>query len=370
MFNSIQTKLEAFVVFTILVTAAILISIFSYQLGQSEDHLLDALSGKQDAISNTVLDKTVTQMEKNVFAFTRDQKLIRAIKTNDKEMMAARIGPTSNRLEATGAASNIRVLGLNGDVLYTRNEGDGSNVTLKLAQQAATELILKRGLEAVNGVPEIHFVFPLTEKGKPYAVIDIAMDYPKLAASFADISGGKFIAFDLQGKQLSKTDEAIEKAFANAEIDVSEYAINTLDHDGKSYSAVNQPLIDVNNKTVGYVVTLKDDTELNSAQDASSTIGLIAIVGWIIFIFFITKVQSTKTFKPLQSMQKVVNSIGNEGDFSKRIPLESDDEIGQTGRAINNMVDSLQTAISESNTVMHAVAKGDFSKTDFGSTKR
>jgi methyl-accepting chemotaxis protein len=369
MFNSIQTKLEAFVVFTILVTAAILISIFSYQLGQSEDHLLDALSGKQDAISNTVLDKTVTQMEKNVFAFTRDQKLIRAIKTNDKEMMAARIGPTANRLEATGAASNIRVLGLNGDVLYTRNEGDGSNVTLKLAQQAATELILKRGLEAVNGVPEIHFVFPLTEKGKPYAVIDIAMDYPKLAASFADISGGKFIAFDLQGKQLSKTDEAIEKAFANAEIDVSEYAINTLDHDGKSYSAVNQPLIDVNNKTVGYVVTLKDDTELNSAQDASSTIGLIAIVGWIIFIFFITKVQSTKTFKPLQSMQKVVNSIGNEGDFSKRIPLESDDEIGQTGRAINNMVDSLQTAISESNTVMHAVAKGDFSKQISGQLK-
>lgn len=64
MFKSIQTKLESFVVFSILVTSAILIGVYSYQLHQSEQHLLGALSGKQNAISNTVLDKTVTQMEK------------------------------------------------------------------------------------------------------------------------------------------------------------------------------------------------------------------------------------------------------------------------------------------------------------------
>ncbi len=362
MFNSIRKKLEAFVIVTILVTAAILISVFTYQLNQSEQHLLEAMAGKQNSISKTVVDKTVSQMEKNVFSFTRDKKFIKALKANDLEAVSARVSPTANRLESTNAASNLRVLDLNGNVLFTRNKNDGTNISLSLAKRAADELMIVKGLEAVNGSPEIHFIFPLTEKGKPYAVINIAMDYSKLASQFSSISGGDFISFDLDKKQLSKVNEPLENAFFESGIDISEFEINTLDHDGRIYSAVNQPLIDVNNNTVGYVVTLKDDTELNVAKDVAATIGFIAIVVWIIFVFMMTKIQSNRAFKPLKEMQSVVNSIGNEGDFSKRIPVETKDEIGQAAETINHMVDTLQRTLSESNQVMQAVAQGDFTK--------
>jgi len=360
--KSLRTRVEVYTIVTILFTAAILIGVFSYQLVQSKQHLLDALAGKQTAISKTVLDKTVSQMEKSVFAFTRDAKLFTAIKNNDKAGIASRVGPTANRLEATQAASNLRVLGLDGSVLFSRNEGDGNNLSLALAKQSVSELMIKRGMEAVNGKPEIHFVFPLTDQGKAFAVIDIAMNYANLAADFASIYQGDFILYDLQGNKLSSLNVGLETAFEQSGIDVSKYAIETLSYEDKSFSVVTQPLVDISNETVGYVVSMADDTELNNAQEFSLYAGLIAVVIWIIIAFTITKLMFVKSFKPLERMNVVVTNISENGDFSKRVPVESKDEIGVVAEAINDMVETLQQTISESNQVMNAVANGDFSK--------
>ncbi|MDX1352767.1 MAG: HAMP domain-containing protein, partial [Thiomicrorhabdus sp.] len=369
MFKSLRTRVEIYTVLTILFTAAILIAVFSYQLFQSKQHLLSAMSGKQTSISKTVLDKSISQMEKNVFAFTRDQALFQAIETSNKQGISDRVGPTANRLEATKTASNIRLLAVDGTVLFSRNKNDGSTVNLELAKQAASELMITRGLESVNGHPEVHFVFPLTKKGQAFAVVDIVMDYAALASSLADIGQTKFMLFDLKGKLITQLDKNVEQAFINTGLDVTRYGIDKFVYADKSYSSVTQPLKDINNKTVAYVATLTDDTEMHSAQEFSFMMGILAIALWIIIAFTLTKIQFIKAFKPLESMKTVVNNISQNGDFSTRIPVVSQDEVGEAAEAINNMVDTLQKAISESNLVMNAVANGDFSKRITGQHK-
>ena len=369
MFKSLRTRVEVYTVITILFTAAILIVVFSYQLYQSQQHLLDALANKQTAISKTVLDKTVSQMEKSVFAFTRDEKLLTAIKQEDKQTISARVSPTANLLEATKAATNLRVLDLDGKVLFTRNTKDGDKVSLNLAKQSASELMIKRGLESVNDNPEIHFIFPLTEKGKAFATIDISMNYAQLAASFSDISQSDFILFDLNGSKLTAVDEKLESAFLSSGFDVTSYALEKFPFEDKIYSVVSQPLKDDKNSVIGYVVTMSDDTELNNSQEFSLYAGLIAVVVWILIAFTFTKMLFIKSFKPLESMNTVVKNISHNGDFSKRIPVESKDEIGVVAEAINEMVETLQATIAESNQVMNAVATGDFSKRIQGNSK-
>jgi len=369
MFKSLRTRVEVYTVITILFTAAILIAVFSYQLYQSQQHLLNALANKQTAISKTVLDKTVSQMEKSVFAFTRDEKLLTAIKQEDRETISARVSPTANLLEATKAATNLRVLDLDGKVLFTRNTKDGDKVSLNLAKQSASELIIKRGLESVNDNPEIHFIFPLTEKGKAFATIDISMNYAQLAASFSDISQSDFILFDLNGSKLTAVDEKLESAFLSSGFDVTSYALEKFPFEDKIYSVVSQPLKDDKNSVIGYVVTMSDDTELNNSQEFSLYAGLIAVVVWVLIAFTFTKMLFIKSFQPLESMNTVVKNISHNGDFSKRIPVESKDEIGVVAEAINEMVETLQATIAESNQVMNAVATGDFSKRIQGNSK-
>ena len=362
MFKSLRTRVEIYTVLTILFTTAILIAVFTYQLSQSKEHLLNAMAGKQISISKTVLDKTVSQMEENVFAFTRDKGLYNAIEALDLKTIADRVGPTANRLEATNTASNVRLLAVDGTVLFTRNKNDGKKITLDLVNKSVSELVLKRGLESVNGVPEVHFVFPLTKKGQAFAVVDLVMDYSMLASSLAEIGQTKFMLFDKQGKLLTKQDQTIEQAFIQTGVDVTQYRLDKFEYNDISYSSVTQPLVDVNGETVAYVATLTDDTETHNAQELSFMIGTIAIILWIIIAFTLTKIQFLKAFRPLENMKVVVNNISQNGDFSKRIPIVSKDEVGEAAEAINKMVDTLQKAISESNSVMHAVAMGDFSK--------
>lgn len=369
LFKSLRTRVEIYTVLTVLITAAILTGVFSYQLSQSQDHLLDAMAGKQTSISKTVLDKVESQMEKNVFAFTRDEKLFNAIQSNDLKTISDLVSPTANRLEATKTASNLRVLGLDGKVLFTRDKKDPSSLSLQLAKDAVSKMMITRGLEAVNGEPEVHFVFPLTVRGQAFAVIDLAMSYAALASDLAKIGEFEFLLFNSRGKLLSSVNEKIEKAFLATNSDVNDYAIDKFAFANKSYSSVSQPLLDVYGNKVGNVVTLTDNTEIHAAASTASMVAIVSIVVWILIAFTLTKLQFLKAFKPLQSMHGMVDSIRNEGNFKKRIPIESNDEIGEAAEAINQMVDTLQNAITESNSVMKAVSAGDFSKRITGEYK-
>lgn len=369
MFKSLRTRVEIYTVLTILFTAAILIGVFSYQLYQSDQHLLNAMASKENSISKTVLDKTVSQMERNVFAFTRDKKLFAAIEASNKQAIADRVGPTANRLEATKTASNVRILSVSGKVLFSRNKNDGSSVNLELAKTSASQLIITRGLESVNNKPEVHFNFPLTKKGQAFAVVDLVMDYAMLAESISKIGQNHVMLFDINGQLISQQDKQVAADFLQTGIDITEYSLDKFDYGDKSYSSVTQPLKDVNNNTVGYIATLTDDTEIHAAQDFSFMMGTIGVVLWIIIAFTLTKLQFLRAFKPLENMKTVVNNISQNGDFSKRIPVVSQDEVGEAAEAINEMVDTLQKAISESNSVMNAVASGDFSKRITGQHK-
>ena len=369
MFKSLRTRVEIYTVLTILFTAAILIGVFSYQLYQSDQHLLNAMASKENSISKTVLDKTVSQMERNVFAFTRDKKLFAAIEASNKQAIADRVGPTANRLEATKTASNVRILSVSGKVLFSRNKNDGSSVNLELAKTSASQLIITRGLESVNNKPEVHFNFPLTKKGQAFAVVDLVMDYAMLAESISKIGQNHVMLFDINGQLISQQDKQVAADFLQTGIDITEYSLDKFDYGDKSYSSVTQPLKDVNNNTVGYIATLTDDTEIHAAQDFSFMMGTIGVVLWIIIAFTLTKLQFLRAFKPLENMKTVVNNISQNGDFSKRIPVVSQDEVGEAAEAINEMVDTLQKAISESNSVMNAVAMGDFSKRITGQHK-
>ena len=79
---------------------------------------------------------------------------------------------------------------------------------------------------------------------------------------------------------------------------------------------------------------------LTEYQFAALQMFLIAAAAAFILAFVVVGLFSYRLVKPLRQMSAAAKSFG-DGDFSIRVPVTSNDEIGQLATAFNNMADSL-----------------------------
>ena len=89
------------------------------------------------------------------------------------------------------------------------------------------------------------------------------------------------------------------------------------------------------------------------------TIGIVAfgLFGGLWLAFSIIK----SITGPLARVQNVVRNIETTGNFSLRLDVDRTDEVGQTAKAINRLLESQQSAVIEVNQVVRALAAGNFS---------
>ncbi|MPQ77263.1 HAMP domain-containing protein [Hydrogenovibrio sp. JE_KL2] len=85
--------------------------------------------------------------------------------------------------------------------------------------------------------------------------------------------------------------------------------------------------------------------------------GLIALISIIIATLIPRSVS-----RGLHSIESRLTEITKTGDFSIRADESRQDEIGQMAHSVNDMLANTQTAISEANHVVQAIAKGDFAQ--------
>ena len=125
---------------------------------------------------------------------------------------------------------------------------------------------------------------------------------------------------------------------------------------GKKYSAIGNLGGTLNsvNETVGVPITLRSGQVIGGVFVYARAGSILHFVADIIRIFLICAVfvlilsfiiiyfVTAKLVRPLRDMSAAAKSFGN-GDFSKRVPVHNNDEIGQLAFAFNNMANSLST---------------------------
>tara|TARA_B110000211_G_scaffold87107_1_gene102190 strand:+ start:448 stop:1809 length:1362 start_codon:yes stop_codon:yes gene_type:complete len=84
-----------------------------------------------------------------------------------------------------------------------------------------------------------------------------------------------------------------------------------------------------------------------------ATIGIV-VVALLAFIF------ADIITKPMHLLASVIGKIERTGDLSIRYPDFTRDEAGQTGHALNSLLESQQKAIEQIHLLMGAIAVGDF----------
>ena len=82
--SSLKTKIEIFTVAVVLITVAILAAVFTFNGMQAQTQLKTSIAGKQDVIEKMIVNQVVGEMEKSVFAFTREAKLLKGADSDNK----------------------------------------------------------------------------------------------------------------------------------------------------------------------------------------------------------------------------------------------------------------------------------------------
>ena len=98
--------------------------------------------------------------------------------------------------------------------------------------------------------------------------------------------------------------------------------------------------------------------EGNNTQTMVLTLSIIALIIGACFAYFITKAITG----PITSIMDSIVRVESTANFAERCDVDSNDELGQVGKAFNNLLLSLQNVIKSANGSMSKVAAGDFTQ--------
>lgn len=160
-------------------------------------------------------------------------------------------------------------------------------------------------------------------------------------------------------KPIQAYEVSVRDAYDAATSDTNLGAMMMQDAD-KNFDALSEQLNKV--EAASRIAATQAQTELNKRIDLFQQIQMLALLFAIVAGLLLAYFAGQKIAKPLRAMQSQITAIENSTDFSKRIKVESNDEVGKASTSLNGLLQSLQSAVQEVNAVVGAVSAGDFSR--------
>ena len=108
---------------------------------------------------------------------------------------------------------------------------------------------------------------------------------------------------------------------------------------GPHYTAAKE-IKNADGENMGYVVAADSIDDAKSLMKRITRIYIISAIAPLVLMFIALSVMTYRLTRPLRIMSDAARAMSH-GDFSKRIPVTSDDEIGQLAVSFNQMTNSL-----------------------------
>jgi methyl-accepting chemotaxis protein len=160
-------------------------------------------------------------------------------------------------------------------------------------------------------------------------------------------------------KPIQTYENAVREAYDSSTSDTNLGAMMMQDAD-KAYDQLIETLHMVG--AASRIGASNAQKKLNERIDVQQGVQIAALLFAILAGLLLAYVAGKKIARPLRAMQAQISAIEDRADFSLRVKVESGDEVGQTALSLNALLQSLQSAVQEVNSVVGAVSAGDFSR--------
>ncbi len=146
---------------------------------------------------------------------------------------------------------------------------------------------------------------------------------------------------------------------------------------GSKYFVISKPIQDFKGDIIGYLVSGKELSQVDAAvsaakQTAYLQVAIMAVIG-IVMVGVIAFVISMAVKTPITKLEKVAEDLASgEGDLTKSLNLNSNDEIGLTAKAINKFIEKVRYIVADAkkSATENAAVSSELSSTAINIGKR
>ncbi|MDE7183756.1 MAG: cache domain-containing protein [Lachnospiraceae bacterium] len=246
-----------------------------------------------------------------------------------------------------------------------------STMTLRQGMESETfktlEALARGTMLALDGVSSGEYSMKGEDLYK--GDVNLSQEMGELVDNYADANNGEITLFfgdirrattirDAQGNPIigTKADSKVVAEVLNAG---RVYSRNDFEINGELYYGFYVPVTDSTNKIVGMVCASKDRATINNyISIRQSFIVGMAVVIYIVCIFFATVVTKRRIQYPLNTLSTVARKMAN-GDINVHIERTSNDELGDLADDFKLMIKT----IGEQVHITEQVAEGDLTAT-------
>ncbi len=353
---SLKFKLTFFSIAVLLLTCILLIVGSRVSLQQIEQRYQDTVLQGKNVLWEKIISSQMDVMESNTSSIIRDRAMRNAIAQSDVKSLSESAHGTYNRLSTLGILDRFQLFDKEGRYLVSKPQGIQGESKVSLVRKALLSGKIERGVELDDdSQPSIVVAFPLSKRGKTVGVGVFSKSLESSIADFKANDESDIHIFSLQNMPLLTSSQTSKNGIGELP-ELNSSMVNALFEGDKAYIQTMQPLLDYQQRQIGFIVTQKDYSETlfkqRQAEIMEYAIALVSVLVLVLFMYWYIQHALTPIVTIADSLSEIAG-----GDLSKDIKANSSSaEILQLENTAVDMQDQLSKMIAKIESVTEELA--------------
>ena len=343
---TLRSRITLVASIAIVVVAIVAVSGGLQSQQQAESRFEQATISAKYVLWKKIVASQLLSMETGMASVTRDRDSLDAMRNGDKAKLEETVRTVYNRLSASKVITKLQLIDNNNDIAFSSQSSIAGRSERALVSMAMREGKIVHGIERDNdGSLEAVISFPLFARGQTIGVGIFANSLQAAIEDFKINDGSDVFILNTNKKlEYSTNPDMFEKLDLEL-VTADNNTITNVAIDENYYSVVSQPLLDIENKVLGILITANDYTESYNHQKTINTISYVTMAVCLILAMIGIYTFMIYSFRPLQTVIAGMNKIAS-GDLTARYTQTSNDETGQLVSAMKAMIEKLHDIVS------------------------
>ncbi|MFA6196593.1 MAG: cache domain-containing protein [Sulfurimonas sp.] len=370
---SISNKVQIPLIVSIIIGLIIIAMNYVFSIDQMKDDVYTTQETSLRSLYNDLMDEKKNIGLTNAINIAENYYAVKALKEGDRNIAVNGFANLSKTFKDNTEFKNIKIHIHDANVKSflrdwnPQNFGDDLSSFRKSIVKVKED---KKPLATIEiGVAGLVFrgIAPIVENNHYLGSIEFMQGVSSVVKS-AKKNHGVDIVILLDNKHLSIAKELASApklgkftlALPQKDIDANYFSdLNSINVEetkkaqySNKYFVVSEPIIDFSNEVIGYALISKPiaDVERTLSHSKESLIRQVVIttlLNLFVLVFLVIIVRKAVS-EPIKNLDKVANELASgDSDLSKRLPILSDDELGQASASFNKFLDKVEEIAEE-----------------------
>ncbi|HEY6874343.1 MAG TPA: methyl-accepting chemotaxis protein [Geobacteraceae bacterium] len=371
LFDTIK-KRSIFTVILLCVASTIFMGVFAYhnQKAQLQDSLKD-MAHNESGLFNSIIASDAEGLARAHIGLDRMDALLKLFAAGKKAELLATALPLYNEIKQNNNITHMYFIQNDGTVFLRvhKPEQFGDKLARATFLKASSTRKLASGLEMGKNFFSLRCVNPVAFQGKGIGYVEVAEEIDHVFMQMKQINGNDVSLFLTEEYLKSQNTGVTSEKAGDFRI---LYPTNKSDSlllatalkgpmrealrapvvriagvGGRKYAVGMAPIRDAFGNTVGILFSQKDITPLYAAMwkgIATNILLFVAVVLFFVFLFYLSMRRSLALF---MSLKEHVLGVTTDWDLTKRLEVDTQDEIGELADDLNLMTGKLAAMVKQ-----------------------